>query len=256
MQRDEASMVQGDTPRVPEPAHRGRVGQAQCSGRSPPRQALGGAEGPRRDVVRSTRGRRGHRPRRPQPIRHPLRARRGLPCARVLAHLPRHRALPSLRGLGRPASGTHRRRGLQRATRASPSSGPSLDRAPDPPFCVLSNGATSLSGSIRVGLAHPDFLVVPALEGEALRLVRGPRERAGRELRRRRFEPRSSPGAVRRALARVPRHPSRPRLRLAHLGPGSPPGGRPGDGAAQRDGGRAGGARDALCARAHGRAAR
>jgi len=46
-----------------------------------------------------------------------------------------------------------------------------LDCAPEAPFVLRSNGAVSLAGSARVGLAHPDFLVVPALEGATLRLV-------------------------------------------------------------------------------------
>jgi alkylation response protein AidB-like acyl-CoA dehydrogenase len=46
-----------------------------------------------------------------------------------------------------------------------------LDRRPDTPFVLRSNGAVSVVGRARVGLARPDFLVVPAIEGKALRLV-------------------------------------------------------------------------------------
>jgi isovaleryl-CoA dehydrogenase len=46
-----------------------------------------------------------------------------------------------------------------------------LDRQPDTSFVLRSNGSVSLIGSARVGLGHPGFLVVPARQGEALRLV-------------------------------------------------------------------------------------
>ena len=46
-----------------------------------------------------------------------------------------------------------------------------LDSVPETSFRLYSNGAISLSGEMRVGLAYPDHLVVPALDGETLRLV-------------------------------------------------------------------------------------
>ncbi len=45
-----------------------------------------------------------------------------------------------------------------------------LDRAPGEGFRVVSNGETTLSGTLRAGLAYPDWLVVPAWEGERPRL--------------------------------------------------------------------------------------
>ena len=48
--------------------------------------------------------------------------------------------------------------------------GSPLDRTPEPAFQLVTNGHTSLSGSQRVGLPYPDWLVVPALDGERLRL--------------------------------------------------------------------------------------
>lgn len=46
-----------------------------------------------------------------------------------------------------------------------------LDREPDTPFVLRMNGSLSLDGRARAGLAHPDLLVVPAVEGLGLRLV-------------------------------------------------------------------------------------
>jgi alkylation response protein AidB-like acyl-CoA dehydrogenase len=46
-----------------------------------------------------------------------------------------------------------------------------LDRRPDAPFVLRSNGTASLTGRARLGLARPDLLVLPALEGKTLHLV-------------------------------------------------------------------------------------
>ncbi|HEX4445258.1 MAG TPA: acyl-CoA dehydrogenase family protein [Polyangiaceae bacterium] len=43
--------------------------------------------------------------------------------------------------------------------------GSPLDARPEGPFHLTSNGHTSVSGSARVALAYPDWLVVPASEG-------------------------------------------------------------------------------------------
>jgi alkylation response protein AidB-like acyl-CoA dehydrogenase len=48
--------------------------------------------------------------------------------------------------------------------------GSPLDRTPEASFRLVTNGHPSLSGSQRVGLPYPDWLVVPALDAERLRL--------------------------------------------------------------------------------------
>jgi len=55
--------------------------------------------------------------------------------------------------------------GARLALAASP-----LDRAPDTPFELASNGTLSLSGVGRAALAYPNWLVVPARQGDSLRL--------------------------------------------------------------------------------------
>jgi alkylation response protein AidB-like acyl-CoA dehydrogenase len=48
--------------------------------------------------------------------------------------------------------------------------GSPLDLRPGRDFALMSNGRSTLTGARRVGLAHPDYLVVPALDGDRFRL--------------------------------------------------------------------------------------
>jgi alkylation response protein AidB-like acyl-CoA dehydrogenase len=59
--------------------------------------------------------------------------------------------------------------------------GSPLDRTPEASFRLVSSGQPRLSGSQRVGLAYPDWLVIPALEGNRLHLcvLRANAERVG-----------------------------------------------------------------------------
>lgn len=54
-----------------------------------------------------------------------------------------------------------------------------LDRAPNPAFSLVANGTLSLSGTQRLALAYPEVLLVPARQGEQLKLCIVPLEQAG-----------------------------------------------------------------------------